>query len=405
MNQRCRACLQASQHKHISRIPRIPVTKLLEIVHIDIKGPCDSADVRGFRYWVNFTCEKSRFNWGYPLVLKSDVFGAYRVFEALAQRESGCLVNALMLDNASEMSTEWRTYLTNRGIKLRQTAPYSPEMNGIAERLLKVLVERTSAMLWEAQLPMVFWAAAMSAANFLRNRSPTFALDSQTPFEAWYGKKPNLGFIRVFGCRAQVHVPREIRSKTMWDSKSTDCILIRYSDTENLYELWDIAKGTILRRRDVIFWEDQLGSWSLQRHALPSGTYIFNIARVYADDHQSSHPYPTSNPELPSVALPPRSVQQTITKLPSHKDVLPPSSSSPSSSLQWLPPVTTDNVPDSEYTNVQFVDEPSLLSAISFAPMDAQCLGFSMVHGRVPRSYHEAMSRKDAPQWLSAMET
>ena len=27
-----------------------------------------------------------------------------------------------------------------------------------------------------------------------------------------------------------------------------------------------------------------------------------------------------------------------------------------------------------------------------------------MVHGRVPRSYHEAMSRKDAPQWLKAME-
>ena len=52
-----------------------------------------------------------------------------------------------MLDNASEMSTEWKMYLTNRGIKLRQTAPYSPEINGIAERLIRILVERASAML------------------------------------------------------------------------------------------------------------------------------------------------------------------------------------------------------------------------------------------------------------------
>ena len=402
VNQRCRACLQGAQHKHISRIPRLPVTKLLEIVHLDIKGPCDS-DVRGFRYWVNFTCEKSRFNWGYPLISKSDVFGAYRAFEALAQRESGCFINTLMLDNAGEMSNEWRAYLVNRGIKLRQTAPYSPEMNGIAERLIRVLVEHASAMLWDAHLPMAFWAPAMTTPNFLRNRSPTSALPDQTPFQAWYGRPPNLGFVRVFGCRAQVHVPREIRSKTMWDSKSTDCILIGFSDTENIYELWDIAKGAVIKRRDVIFWEDELGSASLQRHALPNGTYIFpvhDIAQKYAEEHMHTHPVPSHRAKSPFVTLPPRPAQQSVPHLPS----TPASTAEPAAVPQftWLPPLTAP-VPNSTYQDVQFVDEAAVLHAFIGASFDAQCLGFSMIHGRVPRSYHDAMSRPDASRWLQAM--
>ena len=100
-----------------------------------------------------------------------------------------------MLGNASEMPNEWKTYLTNRGIKPCQTAPYSLEMNDIAERLIRILVDRASAMSWAAQLPMAFWAADMFAANFLHHRSPTSALESETPFEGWYGQKPNLGFI------------------------------------------------------------------------------------------------------------------------------------------------------------------------------------------------------------------
>lgn len=140
------------------------------------------------------------------------MFHAYLAFEAVAERESGNLILSLMMDGGQEnLSSEWRSHCTNKGIQLRQTAPYSPEMNGMAERLIRVLTEHASAMLWEAQLPMSFWAAATSAPNFLRNRSPTTALENMTPFEAWYGKKPNLGFIWVFGCKAMVHTPQEIR--------------------------------------------------------------------------------------------------------------------------------------------------------------------------------------------------
>ena len=37
-------------------------------------------------------------------------------------------------------------------------------------------------------------------------------------FEAWYGKKPNVEHLKVFGCMAYVHIPKDERHKL--DSKA-----------------------------------------------------------------------------------------------------------------------------------------------------------------------------------------
>ena len=55
--------------------------------------------------------------------------------------------------------------MCNRGIEIRMTPPYTPEMNGIAERVIRVLVEHASAMLWQAELPVGFWVSAILMAN------------------------------------------------------------------------------------------------------------------------------------------------------------------------------------------------------------------------------------------------
>lgn len=110
------------------------------------------------------------------MLLKLEAFGAYHLFEALSEYGSGCLIGALMLNNCSELSYEWRIHLTNKGIKICQTAPYTPKMNTIIDYLMWVLVEHASALLCDAQLVMAFWALTMSTANFLRNQSLIAAL-------------------------------------------------------------------------------------------------------------------------------------------------------------------------------------------------------------------------------------
>jgi hypothetical protein len=71
----------------------------------------------------------------------------------------------------------------------------------------------------------------------LVNRSPSSTLVEKTPHEAWTGKKPSLEHLRVFGCDAYVHVPKENRSKL--DNKVEKCIFIGYKDGIKGYKLWN----------------------------------------------------------------------------------------------------------------------------------------------------------------------
>eukprot|EP00253_Pinus_taeda_P027032 PITA_27032 len=82
----------------------------------------------------------------------------------------------------------------------------------------KTLMERARSMLSGAGLGQEFWAEAVDTACYLVNRSRSSALEDKTPQEVWTGKKPFLSHLRVFGCDAYVHVPKEKRTKL--DSKS-----------------------------------------------------------------------------------------------------------------------------------------------------------------------------------------
>ena len=57
-------------------------------------------------------------------------------------------------------------------------------------------------MLTQAKLPKKFWVEALNTAVYLRNRSPTKAVNHATPFEAWTGDKPDVSHLCSFGCTA-----------------------------------------------------------------------------------------------------------------------------------------------------------------------------------------------------------
>lgn len=44
-------------------------------------------------------------------------------------------------------------------------------------------------------------------------------------------------YLRVFGCRAFVHIPKDERSKL--DSKTKECIFLSYENDKFGYKLWD----------------------------------------------------------------------------------------------------------------------------------------------------------------------
>lgn len=114
-------------------------------------------------------------------------------------------------------------------------------------------------MLLDAGLNTRFWGEAILAATYLQNRLPSRSVTT-TAYEMWYGRKPLLGHLRVYGCSAYVHVPDVKRGK--FESKARKLVFIGYSDDHKGYRFVDVATNKITISRDAKFLE--LGDGSSQ---------------------------------------------------------------------------------------------------------------------------------------------
>ena len=168
----------------------------------------------GGEYFLTFIDDKTRYVWVYTLKTKDEVFQKFVEWKALVEKSTSKRLKVLRSDNAGEyLSSEFRDYLSREGIRHELTIPKTSQQNGVAERMNRTLVESVRSMLIDAHLPHKFWAEALSTAVYLRNRSPTKAVEDKTPYEAWSGDRPNVKHLRVFGCIAYAHVPKDERKK------------------------------------------------------------------------------------------------------------------------------------------------------------------------------------------------
>ena len=84
----------------------------------------------------------------------------------------------------------------------------------------------------------------MATAAYLKNRSTTSALNEDTTlYEQWYGRKPDLSHLRVFGCVAYADS----------DKKAEKLRFVGYCKNSKGYRLFDETTQTIKKRRDVMF--------------------------------------------------------------------------------------------------------------------------------------------------------
>ncbi|GKG53247.1 retrovirus-related pol polyprotein from transposon TNT 1-94, partial [Tanacetum coccineum] len=70
----------------------------------------------------------------------------------------------------------------------------------------------------------------------------------------WSDKDVSYHHLRVFECKASVHIPKDERSKL--DMKGKPCVFLRYGQAEFGYRLYDPVQKKLVRSRDVVFEED-----------------------------------------------------------------------------------------------------------------------------------------------------
>ena len=135
---------------------------------------------------------------------KSDALDVSKVAIAALESEARKSLKSLRTDGGGEyVSTAWGQYARQKGITHELTAPYSPQQNGMAERLNRTLLEKMRCLLIWSQLPKSYWDVALLHANWLWNKLPTSALKGEVPIEAWNGRKHNLKNNHTFGCLVQ----------------------------------------------------------------------------------------------------------------------------------------------------------------------------------------------------------
>ena len=97
----------------------------------------------------------------------------------------------------------------------------------------------------------------MATAVYLINRCPTKAVCDRIPMEAWSRGRWTVEHLRVFGCVAYAHVPKEKRQKL--DDKGVKYIFIGYNSESKAYRLYDPLNNKMILSRDMKFLENQ--SW------------------------------------------------------------------------------------------------------------------------------------------------
>lgn len=227
---------------------------VLEIIHSDVCGPMQMRSLQSSRYFVTFIDDFSRKVFVYGIEKKSMVVDIFKDFKMKAELQTGKKIQILRSDNGTEYCNRTMAeFLRSTGILHQTTVPYTPQQNGIAERMNRTLVEKARCMLFDARMSTKFWAEAIMTAAFVINRIPNRTCN-KTPEEIWSNKKPDLSILRIFGCKAMSFIPKEKRFK--FDPKSKHCIFIGYSSTTKGYRLYDPCTNKIFISRDVKFFEN-----------------------------------------------------------------------------------------------------------------------------------------------------
>lgn len=291
----CETCPQGKQHRTKFPTSSRRADAPLGLVHSDVCGKMNEKSLGGAEYFLSFVDDKTRYTWVYTLRSKDEVYEKFREWKAMTELSTGAKLKCIRTDNGGEYtSNEFKTYLKTEGVCHELTIPKNPEQNGVAERINRTLIETARSMLIESRLPQSFWAEAVATATYLRNRSPTKAVAGMTPYEAWTGQKPHVGGLRVFGCQAFVHVPKDERKKL--DPKSKKCIFLGYGANTKGYRLYDPVKGKICHSRDVIFNENKYGHDKLPEPEQGSERQVY---LEFTDE-------PTETISMPEQELPPR---------------------------------------------------------------------------------------------------
>ncbi|KAH9752645.1 hypothetical protein KPL71_014775 [Citrus sinensis] len=252
----CEKCVFGKATRLKFSLGRKETKQTLDYIHSNLWGPSQVPSLGGARYFESLIDDYSRKVWIYVLKHKSEALGKFKEWITLIENQTDKKIKRLRTDNGLEYcSKEFEDFSKYKGITRHRTVTYTPQQNGLAERMNRTIIERVRCMLLNANLSKGFWAEAVTTTAYLINRSPSSALGFKTPQELWSGKPQDLSNLRIFGCPAYAHL-----KQGKLEPRAVKGYFLGYPEGIKGYKIWTLngKPSRILISRDVTFDEEQM---------------------------------------------------------------------------------------------------------------------------------------------------
>ncbi len=227
----CEACVSGKITRMPSRIPMPRVTINGQAWHIDLASASHVTTLGGHTNVMVSTCEASGFTYLDHMTSRAQLPEKLD-FRLKHWSNQGYKTAFIRSDNELDQNGKCHKILADNGISLTPTAPYNPHQNGISERKNRTLFSKVRAVLIDAGLPQEFWGEAIYYINYINNLIP--GQDGKTPFERWYGYKPQTAYLKPFGCWCYSFDTKPGQKKL--DSRAIKCRFLGH-DGKSIYRV------------------------------------------------------------------------------------------------------------------------------------------------------------------------
>lgn len=207
-------------------------------------------------------------------------------------------------------------YMRQQGVTVTSTVAHTPQHNGVAERAIRIIVEKARSMMEAADVPIYFWGEAILTAVYVTNRCTSNGSGNNncTVEDLWSGNKPSVKHLRVFGCDVFIHIPEIERVGAKMEAKAKKGIFLGYEEKKMGYRCYVPAEKKIIISRDCIFHENSFSvahqlreELLIDRDQRDANEEELRVARIAAND----------------VTVPPTSSTRHAARAASHRFVQP----------------------------------------------------------------------------------
>ncbi|CAA7050352.1 unnamed protein product, partial [Microthlaspi erraticum] len=210
-------------------------------------------------------------------------------WKVLVENQVDKKVKALRTDNGLEFCNHaFDEFCRKFGIKRHRTCTYTPQQNGVAERMNRTIMEKVRCLLNESGLSEAFWAEAAMTSVYVINCSPSSTIEFKTPEEVWLGRKPGYGHMRKFGAVAYVH-----HDRGKLQPRAVKGVFIGYPPGTKGYKIWLLEEQKCVISRNVKFNEAQVYKDTVGETSGSIGdTQINKVSEI--DEQETSETPPSS---------------------------------------------------------------------------------------------------------------